>query len=442
MKNIMKILACVSVLSLAVPLSYGQAAPAGNTTISSTGSNPNVPPLDGILHYSVSASEQVQFGYYGPSETTSSTGLTGNLAFTAKSETKPFSAALSGGLLLPNGQGQGTSTFWDVSVTQGIVGRRWAATVSDSFSFLPQSPTTGLSGIPGVGDLGAEPVQGPVAGPGGGVLTYSGDRIINSVNGSVERQIARATSISGAGTWSIIHFVDANAGLDSSGVSGVVALNQRLDARSSVSLSADYSTYSYSGPGAGPGQPDFQTKGISLAYQRLLSRRLSMSVSGGPLWISSSNSTLVPSRLTLAASASLSYTRGLWNAAVSYNRGANAGSGVIPGAVSDMVLGSLARTFGRKWVTSADGGYSHASGLTEYFLGGSLVGINEVYDTAFGGVQVTRGFGTHYSTYASFSVQHQTGNYAASGLNAFQGTSETFAVGITFTPRSTRLGQF
>ena len=75
-------------------------------------------------------------------------------------------------------------------------------------------------------------------------------------------------------------------------------------------------------------------------------------------------------------------------------------------------------------------------------MAGSLVGVNEVYDSGFGGVQVTRGFGTHYSTYASFSVQHQTGNYAASGLNAFQGTSETFAVGITFTPRSTRLGEF
>jgi hypothetical protein len=443
MKKIMKILTSVWVLSLAaVSLSYGQAVPAGNTTISSTGSNPNVPPLDGILHYSMTASQQVQFGYYGSGETTSSTGLSGNLSFTAKSETKPFSTTLSGGLLLPNGQGQGISTFWNVGVTQGIVGRRWAATVSDSFSFLPQSPTTGLSGIPGVGDLGADPVQGPVAGPGGGVLTYSGDRIFNSLSGSVERQIAPATSISGSGSWSIIHFLDQNAGLNSSGVSGDVALNQRLDGRSSVSLSGFYSTYSYSGPTAGPDTPDFQTKGINLGYQRRLNRSLSMSVSGGPLWISSSDSALFPSRLTVGASATLSYTHGLTNANVSYNRGANAGSGVIPGSISDIVLGSVARTFGRKWVASADGGYSHANGLAEYTMGTTLVGVNEIYNTTFGGVQVTRGFGAHYSTYASFTVLHQTGNYAAAGLNAFNGTSEVFAVGITFTPRSTRLGQF
>lgn len=444
MKKIMKIFASVWALSLAaVSLSYGQAVPAGNTTISSTGSNPNLPPLDGILHYSMTASQQVQFGYYGSGQTTSSTGLSGNLSFTAKSETKPFSTVLAGGLLLPNGQGQGVSTFWNVAVTQGIVGRHWAASVSDSFSFLPQSPTTGLSGIPGVGDLGAEPVQGPAGGPGGGVLTYSGDRIINSVSGSVERQIGPTTSISGSGSWSIIHFLDQNAGLDNSGVTGDVALNQRLDARSSMSLSGVYTTYSYSGPGAGPETtPDFQTKAINLGYQRRLSRSLSMSVAGGPLWISSSNSALIPSRLALSASASVSYTRGFTNANVSYNRGANSGSGVIPGAISDIVLGSVARTFDRKWVASADGGYSHANGLAEYTVGGSLVGANEIYNTTFGGIQVTRGFGAHYSTYASFTVQHQTGNFAANGLNAFNGTAEVFAVGVSFTPRSTRLGQF
>jgi len=444
MKNVMKIFAGVWALSLAAAsLSYGQAVPTGNTTISSTGSNPNVPPLDGILHYSMTASEQVQFGYYGPGETTSSTGLSGNLAYTAKSETKPFSTVLAGGVLLPNGQGQGTSTFWDIAATQGIVARRWAATVSDSFSFLPQSPTTGLSGIPGVGDLGAEPVQGPVQGPGGGVLTYSGDRIVNTVNGSVERQIARATSITGSGSWSIVHFLDDNAGLNSSGVSGVVALNQRLDGRSSMSLSGVYTTYSFSGPGSGPDTtPDFQTKGINLGYQRVLSRGLSMSVSGGPLWISSSNSALVPSRLSVAASASLSYSHKLTNAVVSFTRGANAGSGVIPGAISDSVLGSAGRLIGHKWVGSVDAGYVHSQGLAIVPVEGSLVGISEIYNTTFGGVQVTRGFGVHYSVYSSFTVQHQTSNFAYPGVNAFNGTSETFAVGITFTPRSTRLGQF
>jgi hypothetical protein len=443
MKDVMKIWVGVSALLLGIgSLSYGQAVPSGNTTISSTGSNPNSPPLDGILHYALSASEVVQFGYYGPSETTYSTALSGDVAYTAKSETMPFSMVLAGGVLLPNGSGQGTSTFWNIGATQGLISRHWALNISDSFSFLPQSPTTGLSGIPGVGDLGAEPVQGPAQGPGGGVLSYSGNRVVNQLGGSAERQLGPATSISGAGSWSIIHFLDENAGLSSSGVTGSVALNRRLDGRSSASVNAEYATYSYNNTGLSAPYPDFQTKGINASYQRLMSRSISISLSGGPLWISSSNSSLIPSRLSAAGSASLNYNHGLITGSIGYSRGANAGSGVLPGAISDSVIGNLAHTFGRKWVTSADMGYSHSAGLTELSVESSPTPVNEVYDTVFGGVQVTRGFTPHLSGYASFTVQHQSSNYSLSTQNAFNGTAQIFGVGITFTPRSTRLGQF
>ena len=75
MKGVMKILVGVWALSLTISsFSYGQAVPAGNTTISSTGSNPNMPALDGIVHYSLSASEIVQHGFYGAGENTASTG--------------------------------------------------------------------------------------------------------------------------------------------------------------------------------------------------------------------------------------------------------------------------------------------------------------------------------------------------------------------------------
>src|ERR1700751_4687435 len=133
----MKIFTGVSVLLLGVgSLSYGQAVPAGSgySTISSTGSNPNSPPLDGILHYAVSASQVVQFGFYGSGVTTSSTALSGGVAYTAKSETMLFSMFLAGGVLLSNGNGLGTTTFWNVGATQGLISRHWALNVSDSFS--------------------------------------------------------------------------------------------------------------------------------------------------------------------------------------------------------------------------------------------------------------------------------------------------------------------
>ncbi len=436
----MKIWVGVSALLLSVgSLLYGQAVP--NTTISSTGANSSGFPLDGTLHYAMTGSEIVQFGFYGSGETTSSTNLSGDAAFTSKSETKPFSMVLAGGVLLPN-QGQGTYTYWNVAVTQGLITRHWAFNISDSFSFLPQSPTTGLSGIPGVGDLGALPVQGPAQGPAGGVLTYSGDRFVNQLSGSAERQIGPRTSISGSGSWSTIHFMDDNAGLDSNGETGTVAVNQRLDARSSASVGAAYSTYGYGDAGLSVGYPDFQTKSISVSYQRLLSHSLSMSASAGPVWISSSDSALIPTRLSTAASASLGYTHKLTNASLGYSRGVNAGSGVLGGAISDSVFASVGHTYGRKWVASADVGYAHSASLEEFLVVGSPVEVNQVFETVFGGVQLTRGFGPHWSGYASYSVQHQSSANSVQTGNAFIGNSQSVGIGVTFTPRSTRLGQF
>jgi hypothetical protein len=443
MKDVMKFRLAVSALLLTMgPLSYGQAVPTGGTAMTSGSGGPNSPSLDGIVHYALSASEVIQLGYYGAGDVTHSTVLSGDVAYQAKSTVLPFNMLFAGGVILGNQSGQGTTYFMNASVSQGYVTRDWSFNISDSFSFLPQSPTTGLSGIAGVGDLGSTPVQGPAEGPAGGIFSTSGNRIANSLSGSVERQINRNTSISGSGGWTVLHFLDDNDGLDSAQVSGVVAINRRLDARSSVSLDAVYSTFAYSSNPANSGQPDIESRGINLSYQRVLSRTLSMSVSAGPQWISSSNSALVPSRVNAAVSANLLYSRRFTSASVGYSHGVNAGSGVLPGALSDSVFASAARTFGRKWVASVNAGYSRTTGLTQLSNGSSLVPVNEVYDTVFGGVQLTRAFSARFSGYMSYTAQSQTSNYAGGAPNALNGTSSTFGVGLTYTPRSTRLGQF
>jgi hypothetical protein len=442
----MKFRLSVSALLLtAGSLCYGQAVPAGGTPMSSMTTNtvgPNLPDLDGVVHYALTASEIAQHGYYASGETTYSTTLSGDLSYTAKSIVYPTNLTLAGGVILANQSTQGTTGYVSAALSQGYVTRGWGFNISDSFSFLPQSPTTGLSGIPGVGDLGATPVQGPVAGPAGGIFSSAGNRIANSLTGSAERQLGRATSISGSGTWSKLHFLDNNDSLDNTSIAGVVALNRRLDARSSTSLNAVYSTFSYGSTPIANSQPDIETRGINASYQRVLTRTLSASVSAGPQWVSSSNSTLIPSSLNVAISASLSYQRGFTSASVGYTRGVNGGSGVLPGAISDGISGSLGHTFGHNWVASLNTAYTRSAGLTQVFNGSSVIPVNEVFNSVFGGAQVTRRISLHFSGYASFEAQNQSQNNNIVVPAALNGTSETFGIGITFTPRSTRLGQF
>jgi hypothetical protein len=446
MKNAMKFRLAISALLLTMgSISYGQAIPAGGTPMSPMTTNtvgPNLPDLDGVVHYALSASEIAQVGYYGPGVTTYSTNLSGDASYTAKSIVYPTNLTLAAGVSFPNQSAQGTIGYTSVAISQGYVTRTWVFNIADSLSFLPQSPTTGLSGIPGVGDLGALPVQGPTAGPAGGIFSEAGNRIANVLSGSVERQLNRDTSLSGSGSWAVLRFLDSNDSYDNTQISGVVALNRRLDARSSVSLNAVYSTFSYSNTPSATTEPDIETRGINLSYQRVLSRSFSMSVSAGPQWVSSSNSILIPSSLNAAASAGLSYQRGLTTASVNYSHGVNGGSGVLPGALSDSVFASAAHTYGRNWVASLNAGYSHSAGLTELSNATALVPVHAVFDTVFGGAQLTRKINTHFSGYVSYEAQNQSQNNTLAGPSALNGTSQTFAIGITFTPRSTRLGQF
>ncbi len=451
----MKIRVVISALFLISTMgsfACGQAVPAGMATISL---DPDPLTLEGGFHYALTASEIVQLGYYAAGEVTSSSALTGDMAYATQSMVRPFSAILAGGVVLPNQSGQGVRTYVDLTASQGYVTRRWAFNLGDTFSFLPESPTTGLSGIAGVGDIGVIPVQGPGTGPAGGILTVSNDRIGNSLHGSVERQIARATSISGIGAWTVLHFLDnsqENGQLDYSQTSGTVALNQRFNARNSGSVSAVYTAFDYSGQQTGPNQfTSFQTRGINVSYQRVLSRTFSAGGSVGPLWVSSANSALIPSTLEVAGSARLEYSSGRFTSGtLYYTRGVNGGSGVIPGGLADSVGFEAGRTYGRNWVVSFSGAYTQTSGLRDIASPGSpdqgspnpVTPTHEVYQTAFGGVQLRRRFSKNFSGYLNYTVQHQSVNYSLGTQNVLTGTPQTFGIGVTFAPRSTNLGQF
>jgi hypothetical protein len=190
-------------------------------------------------------------------------------------------------------------------------------------------------------------------------------------------------------------------------------------------------------------QPDIETRALNASYQRTMSKSLSVGVSVGPLWIKSSNDFVVPPTLNVGVSANVGYSRGLTNASVSYARGVNAGSGVVTGALSDSVYASVGHTYGRKYVASLTLGYSHSSGLAQLVTGtNSFIPVHETYDTFFGGAQVRRGFGPHLSGYVSYTVQNQSNNLPVGAPNALNGTSQILGIGVTFTPRSTRLGQF
>jgi hypothetical protein len=430
-------LATLTLLAAATAVTFAQAVPA-STMSPSVG--PGLPSVDGIFHYSLSGSELFETGYQA-SGLAHSTILSGSASYNSRSVVHPFGMVYSGGLLFGNQYGSTVTTFQNFVVSQGLVKGVWSFGVADSVSYLPQSPTTGLSGLAGLGDIGSEPISGPSSGPAGGILTNNATNVSNALSGNVERRLSDRTSVNGVAAWSILRF-PGGEGLDSQQIMGEGGLNHRLDVRDTVSGNVSYSTMSY---GSGI-DLSIQTLGVNGAFQRVLSRDLSMNVSAGPLWIRSSNSALVPSNLTYAADLGLTYTHRYIAGSLSYTRGVEGGSGVQAGILQDTVAASIGRTYGRDWMTSLTANYSHSSGLVQN--GATLISnANFLYaggktSTIFGGAQVSRRLTDSLSAYASYNLQHQSIDNSLALQNAFSGLSQTFGVGITFSPRSTHLGQF
>lgn len=430
----------------------GQAAPAGVATSENYFTTSLLPTLgstfgDGIIHYSLGAGEIIQYGLYSGSNTNFTTNLSGTVGYGGNNPRFPFSMLYAGGLLLTNFDQASAQTYQNATVSQGfVITPRMNFSVSDSVSYLPQSPTTGYSGIPGVGDLGT---IGPAQGPAGGILTYYGKRVSNSLNGGLERKLTASTSISGSAGWDILRFVDG-VGVDTTSLSGSAALNHRLNGRTTVSGNVTYAIFTFGNYGPltdpfGLSNLSIQTRGANLAVSRLLTRSLTLSASGGPQFINSSNSTLAPPRTTASGSVGLTYVHKITTASFSYARGASGGSGVQQGSLMDTVSASVSRAYGHDWQASITGNYTHSDALITNALVNRYLGVNGTYNTVFAGVQVSHRLGVHTSMYAGYTVQQQSGSNSVGSVNSptvFNGVANIFSIGITWTPQSTRLGQF
>ncbi len=424
---------CLALLAMAAGLQQakGQSLPADIGT-AAPGVGFALPTVGGSLSYAFSASELFSTGFYN-SGSSESTNLSGDLAYVSKSQYHPFSAVYAGGVLLAN-SGQPNTFFQSLSFSQVLNTKNWNIAVADSVSYLPESPVGGLSGVPGVGDLGVDPVTvGPTSGI--GILTTYGPRVSNSVSGTVGRQFTRHVSAQATGNYSIQHFLgdNANSAINSTAEGGSGGLSYRFSARDTLTGNYNYSNFAFSGSAY-----SFSTQGATIEYDRRWSRRLGTSVYVGPQVIGGSDPALGSSSVQIAAGANATYVSRTTAYTLGYNRGVNNGSGVIAGSFSDSITGAAHRQFGRNWVLSGNVNYSRNRSLPNFLLYG--YNSNAV---SFGG-QGTRGLGRHFAGYLSYTLQDQSSSSTGGtqvAPNGFNGLYQVFGLGVTFFPRNLVLGK-
>ena len=167
-------LAVVLLLLAAAPRARAQALPAAEASPISTGFT--LPHSAGSLSYAVSASESIASNNFGNSGTQAYTNLSGDLAFITNSQRDPFSLVFSGGRSWAT-SGQSSYGFLNLAMSQVVNVRRWNFVLSDAVSYMPGTAASGLSGVAGVGDLGAGSISTDT---GQGVLTGYSTRVSNS----------------------------------------------------------------------------------------------------------------------------------------------------------------------------------------------------------------------------------------------------------------------
>jgi hypothetical protein len=393
----------------------------------------SLPSVEGTLTYSLSASESFLTGYQGSGADTT-TSASGSLGYLSSSPDKPFSLVYSGGYLYSTVPGYpGSSTFQNLAASQVVTTKNWNFVVDDAVSYLPEAPTTGLSGIPGVGDIGVVPVQIGDE-PTQSILTNYATRVGNGLNGGATRKINASWAVNGSASWQILHFFGGD-GINSSEETGSVGPTYRIDARSSASANV---TYSYTKDTfLGESYP-FESEGISLQYQRQISRFFSVTVTAGPqrTFGSGTTSALIPSSITAVGNAGISYSRRRTNASISYARATNSGSGVVYGALTDTVVGSIRQQFSRNWQGALTASYSQSTAL------GKVAGADQNFRGTYGGGQLSRRLGRAFSAYFSYTAVTQNENFPGATQAAFNGLSQVLAVGVTYSPGAQHLGKF
>ena len=350
-------------------------------------------PVTGYLHYAIRYGQSAELGSkYGDWQTSCSSA---SLSYSNGNQRLPFNMTYIGGYTSTiSGPPESTGAFQHLSLSQIGAWRKWVMMVSDDVSYRPQSPTTGFSGIPGIGEpIG---VFGPYPPSSQTILTLKTPVVDNSANGEIRHILGHGTFFSAGGSSELLRYLDGN-GFNTNTQMANAWVTWRVNARNSLTSEYLFSHFSYPDYGI-----SFQTNSAMFGFTRQWNRKLSTDVSAGPQWTGNSNSSEVPSSIGTAANAALDYHFKLVSVNLIYSRGTNGGAGYLFGSRSDNVSAGISKGFGNNLTVGLEGSYLRTAGL---------IG-NGVIDAKYGGVQASRRVGRYLSVFANYTAMDQSSSSA------------------------------
>jgi len=310
--------------------------------------------------------------------------LTGNVSLLDTWSHAQLSMNYSGGGGFSTDSTQGRNYLHQFDMTQTFEGQKWKLQFIDQFSYLPESQfgfggMTNLS-IPGVGGSIAPTVPGLQNNylPSQSIFSSIGPRYSNSFVAQAVYALSRRTSITAAGSYGLMRFVDTG-NINSDDEIANLGFNYTLTKKDTLGVLYRFTAYQYSGS---PQKIDDHV--VNVAYGRKVTGRLALQLFGGPdittFQIPIANAT---KRVSASGGATLIYAMSRSGLSLTYNHGVSNGSGVLVGSSKDQISSSMNRGLGRVWRGSINFGYAknrsveqnqtqNSVGFDSYFAGGGL----------------------------------------------------------------------
>ena len=371
----------------------------------------------------------------GGNEWNSTNYITGNLSLLQNWSTAQLSLNYSGGEAISTTSAIGNGQFHQFSAVQTFNWGRWRLTVLDQFAHLPQAQFGFGAGteiaIPGVGGPLAPSLPGLQSGfaPSQSIFAQVGPETSNSFGTQFSYALTPRSSITIGGVFSILRFSEPG-NIESNDVVLNAGYNLQVSRTDTLGMSYRFSAYEFLDSPQAMG-----VHVIQAVYGKKITGRLALQLSGG----GEITSLRIPpgvgtdtQHVDGTGSAGLSYAFSAGSASVSFNHGANNGSGVLFGATSDQVTGSANRKLTRVWRGNVSVGYARNSSL-----GGANTAPNVAYNTVYVGAGVQRPVSRSADFTLNYTANIQTSNNAVcAGANCSTNfTTHVITVGLNWRAR-------
>ena len=332
--------------------------------------------------------------------------VTGNFSLLESWSRAQLAVNYSGGASFSSDRVQGTSQFQQLGLVETVDWGRWQLHFLDQFSYLPETQFgfgdgTALS-IPGIGGPLAPPLPGLESNyvPNQSIFTTFGPRYSNAFATQVAYTVSRRGSITAAGTYGILRFIEAG-NIESNNASFNAGYDYALTKADTLGVQYRFSGYRYIG---NPQAINDQV--VQFMYGRKITGRIALQLFGGPeltaLRVPVNNST---NRVSGSGGASLTYAWNRGSIALNYDHGISGGSGVFAGASTNQLRFSLDRQLSREWTATLNSGYSRNASVV-----GSV--SSQSYNSWYLGGGLRRPLGRNANFTIGYEAQIQTSNLA------------------------------